>query len=40
MNVVSFPIDPAAVEANKAVIHNIGKALQTGVLQVEVLPRE
>lgn len=40
MNVVSFPIDPEAVEANKAAIQNIGKALESGVLQVEVLPRE
>lgn len=36
MNVVGFPVDPEAIEANKVAIQNIGKALETGVLQVEV----
>lgn len=36
MNVVGFPIDHDAVEANKAAIQNVGKALETGVLRVEV----
>lgn len=38
MNVVAIPVDPEAVAANKAAIQNIGKALETGVLQVEVRP--
>ncbi len=38
MNVVGFPIDAAAVQANKEVIQNLGKALETGVLQVQVVP--
>lgn len=38
MNVVGFPVDPEALEANKAAIQNIGKALESGVLQVEVVP--
>ena len=40
MNVVALPVDPEALAANKAAIHNIGKALETGVLQVEVRPKE
>jgi hypothetical protein len=40
MNVVGFPIDPESVEANKAAIQNIGKALESGVLQVEIKPKE
>ncbi|WP_051236110.1 DUF6680 family protein [Ottowia thiooxydans] len=40
MNVVAFPVDPEALAANKAAIQNIGKALETGVLQVEVKPQE
>lgn len=36
MNVVGFPVDPEAVEANKVAIQKIGKALESGVLQVEV----
>ena len=40
MNVVALPIDPEAVAANKAAIQNIGKALETGVLQVEVKSKE
>lgn len=39
MNVVGFPFDPEAVEVNKAAIQILGKALESGVLQVEVLPR-
>jgi hypothetical protein len=38
MNVVGFPIDADAVQANKQAIQNLGKALETGVLQVEVVP--
>jgi hypothetical protein len=37
MNVVSFPLDKEAVEANRAAIQNLGKALESGVLQVEVV---
>lgn len=40
MNVVSIPVDPEAVEANKVAIQNIGKALESGVLQVEVKSKE
>lgn len=40
MNVVGFPVDPEAVEANKVAIQNIGKALETGVLQVEVKSKD
>lgn len=40
MNVVAFPVDPEALAVNKAVIQNIGKALETGILQVEVKPKE
>jgi len=40
MNVVALPVDPEALAANKAAIQNIGKALETGVLQVEVKPKE
>jgi hypothetical protein len=40
MNVVAFPFDPDALAANKAAIQNIGKALETGVLQVEVRPQD
>lgn len=40
MNVVAFPVDPEALAANKAAIQNLGKALETGVLQVEVRPKE
>ena len=40
MNVVSFPLDPEAIAANKAAIKNLGKALETGALQVEVKPKE
>jgi hypothetical protein len=39
MNVIGLPIDPEAAAANKAAIQNIGKALETGVLQVEVTPK-
>ena len=39
MNVVGLPLDPEAIEANKAAIQNIGKALESGVLQVEVVSR-
>lgn len=39
MNVVGFPIDSEAVEVNKVAIQNIGKALESGVLQVEVVPQ-
>lgn len=36
MNVVGFPIDAKAVEANQVAIQNVGKALESGVLKVEV----
>ena len=38
MNVVGFPIDAEALEANKTAIQNVGKALASGVLKVEVQP--
>jgi hypothetical protein len=38
MNVVGFPIDSDALAANKAAIQNVGKALETGVLRVEIHP--
>lgn len=38
MNVVGFPIDSEALEANKAAIQNVGKALESGVLRVEIQP--
>jgi hypothetical protein len=40
MNVVALPVDPESLAANKAAIQNIGKALETGILQVEVKPKE
>ena len=36
MNVVGFPIDNEALQANKTAIQNVGKALETGVLRVEL----
>lgn len=36
MNVVGFPIDGDVAAANAAAIQNVGKALETGVLRVEV----
>lgn len=39
MNVVGFPIDQEALEANKAAIQNVGKALESGVLHVEIVPQ-
>lgn len=39
MNVVGFPIDSEALEANKAAIQNVGKALESGILKVEVQTR-
>lgn len=38
MNVVGFPVDAAVLEANKTAIQNVGKALESGVLKVEVQP--
>lgn len=38
MNVVSFPFDADAVQTNKEAIKNLGKALETGTLQVEIVP--
>lgn len=38
MNVIGFPVDPEAIEVNKAAIQNLGKALESGVLQVKILP--
>lgn len=38
MNVVGLPIDTEALEANKAAIQNVGKALESGVLKVEIQP--
>jgi hypothetical protein len=40
MNVVALPVDPESLAANKTAIQNIGKALETGILQVEVKPKE
>ena len=40
MNVVAFPVDPEAMAANRAAVQNIGKALETGALQVELKPKE
>jgi hypothetical protein len=40
MNVVALPVDPEAIAANKAAIQNLGKALETGALQVEVKAKE
>lgn len=40
MNVVGFPFDADAVQANKQAIQNLGNALQTGILQVEVVASE
>jgi hypothetical protein len=37
MNVVSFPFDEAALQANRTVLQNLGKALESGVLHVEVV---
>ena len=37
MNVVGFPIDQEALAANKAAIQNVGKALESGVLSVNVV---
>lgn len=37
MNVVGFPIDPEALAANKAAIQNVGKALETGTLNVQIV---
>jgi len=37
MNVVGFPIDTDAVKANKEAIQNLGKALETGILQVQIV---
>lgn len=36
MNVVGFPVDPDVVESNKVVMGNLGKALEKGVLHVEI----
>jgi len=38
MNVVALPVDPEVVAANKAAIQSVGKAFESGVLQVEVKP--
>jgi hypothetical protein len=40
MNVISLPVDPEALAANKTAIQNLGKALESGVLQVEVKTTE
>lgn len=40
MNVVSLPVDQEVLEVNKVAIQNLGKALETGVLQVEVKATE
>jgi hypothetical protein len=40
MNVVGFPIDTEAFEANKSAIQNVGKALSSGVLKVEVQSKQ
>jgi hypothetical protein len=37
MNVVGLPVDPDVVEANKIAIQNIGKALESGILQVGIV---
>lgn len=38
MNVVGFPINADATQANNEAIQNLGKALETGILQVQVIP--
>jgi hypothetical protein len=38
MNVVDFPFDADAVQINKEAIRSLGKALESGTLQVEVVP--
>lgn len=38
MNVVGFPFDADAVQTNKEAIKNLGKALETGTLQVVIGP--
>jgi len=38
MDVVSFPFDADAVQTNKDAIKNLGKALETGTLQVAIIP--
>lgn len=40
MNVVGFPFDKEAVESNKSAIQIIGNALESGVLQVDVVSKE
>ena len=40
MNVVGLPIDQEALRVNKAAIQNVGKALESGVLQIEIISRE
>lgn len=40
MNVVGFPVDQGALQANKTAIQNLGKALESGALQVEVISRD
>lgn len=40
MNVIGFPVDTEALAANKNALQNIGKALETGVLQVEVKAKD
>jgi hypothetical protein len=40
MNIVGFPFDPEAITANKAAIQNVGKALESGTLRVEVVPNK
>ena len=37
MNVVGFPVDEEALKANNAAIQNVGKALESGTLQVNLI---
>jgi len=40
LDVVGFPVDPDALEANKTAIQNIGKALATGTLRVDIVTKD
>jgi len=40
MNIVGFPVDTEALEANKTAIQNIGKALATGTLRVDIAAKD
>lgn len=40
MNVVGFPVDPDVLEANKTAVQNLGKALATGTLRVDITTKD